>query len=461
MIEKKVENFLQHNHFSIQNSKVLIGVSGGPDSLALLHLLWRNADKWSIEIYAAHLDHMFRGEESYREALFVEDFCKKRDIPFEMRQVNVPHYMEQTGLGTEIAARECRYQFFEEMIVKHDIDYLALGHHGDDQVETILMRLTRGSTGKARAGIPFMRPLRTAQIFRPFLCLSRKEIEEYCNKYELNPRRDPSNDTLLYSRNRFRHQVLPFLQKENPQVHIHFERFSEDLISDEEFLQELTIKALSKVLKEKEQGRIVIGIDAFLEMPMPLQRRGIQLILNYLYKEKPASLSAVHIEQIFSIITNPHPSGILDFPSGLKIARSYKECSFSFQIQEIGPYRFILSKPGSYLLPNGSKIEMEYVDEILEDRDLNTLYLNLESSSRLVIRTRKNGDRMTLKGMNGTKKIKDIFIDQKVPVQERNSWPILTDASDQILWIPGIRKANLPIEGSSSNRYILLKYFKQ
>lgn len=460
MIGKKVENFLHQKKFHIENSRVLVGVSGGPDSLALLHLLWKNQKKWNIEIFAAHVDHMFRGEESYEEALFVQEFCKIRNIAFEMKQVDVPQYMEQTGLSSEVAARECRYQFFAEVFVNNKIDYLALGHHGDDQVETILMRLTRGSTGKARAGIPFARTFNTGYIFRPFLCLSRVEIEAYCTYYELNPRRDPSNDTLEYSRNRFRHQVLPFLHQENPQVHLQFERFSDELSSDEDFLQQLSIQEMSKVMKVQEQGKIVIGIKDFLALPMPLQRRGIQLILKYLYKEKPASLSAIHIDQVFVLITNPHPSGILDFPNGLKIVRSYDECQFLFGLQEAEPYRIEISKAGSYLLPNGARFEMVYADEECDDKDLYTLKLNLEISLPIIIRSREKGDRMTLKGMTGTKKLKNLFIEQKVPVQERNSWPVVTDYSNQILWIPGLKKANHPFVGNSSNRYIRLKYIK-
>ncbi|WP_075979842.1 tRNA lysidine(34) synthetase TilS [Bacillus massilinigeriensis] len=461
MIDKKVEKFLHYKQFHIENSRILVGVSGGPDSLALLHFLWKHRTQWNLDIFAAHLDHMFRGEESYGEALFVRDFCEERNIPFEMKQVNVPKYMEQTGLSLEIAARNCRYQFFEEVAEKLHIDYLALGHHGDDQVETILMRLTRGSTGKARAGIPFLRPFKSGFIFRPFLCLNRREIEKYCTDNHLDPRRDPSNESLLYSRNRFRHQVLPFLHKENPHVHLHFARFSDELISDEDFLQELTVQEMSKVMKVRSQGKIVISIEEFLKIPMPLQRRGIQLILKYLYKEKPASLSAIHIDQVFLLISNPHPSGILDFPNGLKIVRSYDECHFNVQLQEVQPYCIEISKPGFYLLPNGSKLIMEFVDDIQEDKDLNTLLLKLEGTLPIIVRTRKNGDRMTLKGMNGTKKIKDIFIDKKVPVHERNAWPIVTNHSNEIVWIPGIKKANLPVNGESANRYILLKFIKQ
>lgn len=287
ILERKVKAFLKKRQFNLQNKRILIGVSGGPDSLALLHFLWRQQEQWNIYIVAAHVDHMFRGDESKQEALFVKGFCEERNIPFEMKQINVQSYIEETGRNPQAAAREKRYEFFAEVLEKHQLSVLALGHHGDDQVETILMRLTRGSTGKARSGIPFLRDFHNGIIIRPFLCLNREEIERYCLHYELNPRRDPSNDKDIYSRNRFRKVVLPFLRQENPHVHEHFQRLSEELDQDETLLISLAQKKLKDVILEHTDNEITVDIKGFESMPLPLQRRAIQLILNYLYKVRP------------------------------------------------------------------------------------------------------------------------------------------------------------------------------
>ena len=253
MLERKVEAFLQRKQFAIENQGIVVGVSGGPDSLALLHFLWSARRKWNLQIVAAHLDHMFRGEESKNEARFVQEFCRERNIPFELKQIDVPRYQEIRGLSAEVAGRECRYDFFKEVLMKYQYPLLALGHHGDDQVETILMRLTRGSTGKARAGIPFSRKFHDALLFRPFLCLNREAIEGYCHFHQLDPRRDPSNELDIYSSNRFRKTVIPFLRKENPRVHEQFQRFSEDLESDESLLQELAAQKMNTVMKGKKK----------------------------------------------------------------------------------------------------------------------------------------------------------------------------------------------------------------
>ncbi|WP_338450481.1 tRNA lysidine(34) synthetase TilS [Niallia oryzisoli] len=460
MIEEKVDRFLKHKHFTLTGKRILVGVSGGPDSLSLLHLLWEKQKQQNFYIVAGHVDHMFRGVESYNEAKFVEKFCNDRQIPFAMKRINVPEYMEKTGKSSQVSSRECRYGFFAEVMHEYQLTYAALAHHGDDQIETILMRLTRGSSGSSRAGIPFMRSFRNGYIFRPFLTLCRAEIEQYCLEHELSPRRDPSNEKDVYLRNRFRHHVVPFLKQENQRVHEQFQRFSEELQQDEELLQELTIKKMNTVWKEKQANKISIDLDAFQAMPISLQRRGIQLILNYLYKKRPASLSAVHIDQFFSLIEGSNPSGSLDFPSGLKVKRSYRLCHFAFNSDSREEFFFELEQPGEYILPNGDRITLEFTN--LEHSPMDSILLNKNNVPLpIIIRTREPGDRMSLKGMEGTKKIKSIFIDQKIPFDERDSWPVITDGQNRILWLPGLKKCRESAVVTKDMNYILITYKKK
>jgi tRNA(Ile)-lysidine synthase len=462
MLEQKVESFLTRHSISFQGKKVVVGVSGGPDSLTLLHYLWRRRDQWDITIVAVHVDHMFRGEQSLLEAMFVKEFCEKLQIDFEWTQINVESYMKETGTSSQVGARECRYQFFKKIMEKYKASYLVLGHHGDDQIETILMRMTRGSTGKARAGIAIQRPFAIGEIIRPLLAVNKGEIEDYCLAYDLNPRRDPSNQKPYYSRNRFRLEVVPFLKKENPVVHEHFQRMSEELYQDEAFLEELTIQNMNKVVKSRSDDEITLHIEEFLAMPLPLQRRAIQLILKYLYKVRPSSLSALHIDLIMKLFRSPHPSGTLDLPEGLQIIRSYQVCHFLFEHREEKPYQFFLENLGSVLLPNGGSISLEYVDDLEEHNGTDTFLLNpLTTIFPIVIRTRKNGDRIQPKGMSGTKKIKDIFIDLKIPQAERAGWPIVTDGNGSILWIPKLKKSNFEAKHEALDRFLLLTYKTQ
>lgn len=463
MIDAKVSAFLKKNGLNLRNKKVAVAVSGGPDSLALLHFLLSLSKVEHFEVTALHVDHMFRGEESFQDAKFVEQFCMERMIPFVMERINVPAYIEETGMNPQAAARECRYRFFSKVMQERNLQYLALGHHGDDQIETILMRMTRGSSLKAVAGIPFTRTLGNKAIFRPFLCLSRNEIEAYCEENGLCPRFDPSNEKDVYSRNRFRKKIIPFIKEENPLAHKHFQRFSEEMQADESFLMELTVQKMNTVVEKKNGEEVLLHIDRFKTMAIPLQRRGIQLILNYLYKEAAPFLSANHIENVFSLIYNPHPSGTLNFPNGLTIVRSYLQCSFYFPKKEsVKSFYHRVSEPGKIDLPNGNSITFEYSDHPVGNINQDTIQFCADKVSLpLIIRTRQNGDRMSLKGMTGTRKIKDIFIDEKIRLQDREIWPIVTDSTGCILWLPGLKKSAISVnEQTNSSKIIILKYIK-
>lgn len=461
MLEEKVEEYLKKKQVPLSGQKVLIGVSGGPDSLALLHFLWSRESAWNIRVMAAHVDHMFRGEESLEEAKFVEEFCKEKSIPFIWKQINMPAIIKETGKNGQLASRENRYAFYKETMDKYDISLLALGHHGDDQIETILMRLTRGSSAKSRAGIPFSRPFGPGRLFRPFLCLEKQEIEEYCNRHMLSPRRDPSNDKEVYSRNRFRKHVLPFLKQENPNVAAHFRRFSEETEEDEAFLMSATESVWNKVVKSQRENEITVDIDAFLSIAISLQRRCIHLILNYLYKEKLSSLSALHTNQIIALFQNPHSSGNIDLPGGLKVIKSYHLAHFQFNILPNDPFYYEFLKSGEILLPNGHYIRVEYtssiqiptVDAILVDPDSITL--------PVVVRTRRNGDKIQVRGMDGMKKVKKLFIDAKIPLHERDRWPIILDGNDNILWVPGLKKSVYSLKQANSGYNLLITYKKQ
>ncbi|MFT8320019.1 MAG: tRNA lysidine(34) synthetase TilS [Bacillus sp. (in: firmicutes)] len=461
MLAQKVETYLDARGLRLEGNKILIGVSGGPDSLALLHFLWSKQTEWNITVMAAHVDHMFRGEESLQEAKFVEAFCLRKSIPFVMTSVDVPLIIRETGVSSQIAARKCRYLFFEEMMEKHGMNYLALGHHGDDQVETILMRLTRGSTGESRAGIPFTRPFGRGSLFRPFLCLERQDIEAYCLENVLDPRRDPSNEKDVYSRNRYRKYVLPFLKNENRHVARHFQRFSEELQEDERYLMELTIETWNTVVRKKKDNEIIVDIDVFLSIAIPLQRRCIHLILNYLYKKIPASLSALHTDKIITLLNSPHSSGNINLPEGLNVVKSYRLAHFQLNFLPEETFYHEISKMGEILLPNGYYIKVECRDSrpLL---DANSILLCPEAISfPLIIRTRRDGDRIKIKGMNGTKKVKSIFMDEKVSIQKRKTWPIVTDSENNILWIPGLKKSIHSYCIGNSGCYLLITYKKQ
>jgi tRNA(Ile)-lysidine synthase len=459
---EKVRLFLKKHDLLAPNSTVVIGVSGGPDSLALLHIFSKLRNEFQLHIIAAHVDHMFRGQQSEEDMKFVKHFCAELGIICEAKQINVPEFQKRSRLSAQAAARECRYHFFEEVMKKYSARYLALGHHGDDQIETILMRLVRGSIGRGYGGIPVKRKFGLGYIIRPLLSVSRDEIEAYCEEHQLQPRYDPSNEKNNYTRNRFRHYVVPLLKKENPNVHERFQHYSEMVAEDEAFLEELTFQTLNKVIR-RQQGKITLQIEPFKTIPKPLQRRGIQLILNYLYRDIPPDLSSIHISSLLTFLDRKCPSGRLDFPNGLKIIRSYDICTFTFQEERMDTYRFKIEVPSVLSLPNGYAIISEVWEHYPKELTGNDVFIiDSESVSLpLYVRTRRAGDRMTLKGTDGTKKIKDIFIDAKIPLAERERWPIVEDGIGNILWLPCLKKSSYEATDITKKRYIVLHYKEQ
>ncbi|MCM3719862.1 tRNA lysidine(34) synthetase TilS [Fictibacillus phosphorivorans] len=456
-----VENFIKKHQLLSSAKTVVVGVSGGPDSLALLHFLWKRSAKYRIKVVAASFDHTLRGEESAREQSMVEQFCLARNIPFEGGEADVANFQKKNHLSPQTAARICRYDFFERVMKKFGADTLALAHHGDDQIETMLMRMTRGSEGYSLAGIPVKRPFTDGEIIRPFLGITKAEIEQYCKVEDLNPIYDPSNESEKYIRNRFRKKVLPFLKEENPNVHERFQYLSETITEDEAYIIHQTEIELEKVLIVKAEGKIELSVSAFNKMPIPLQKRGITLILNYLYKLNPSSLSSVHKENFLSLLGSEHPSGFLHFPSGLFVSRTYDRCTLSFvPIKNEEPsYDFPMDIPGIAELPIGI-LTAETTDcepDSIRGKDVFVFSPN-DVSLPLRVRNRRLGDRMAIAGV-GTRKLKDIFIDAKVVPEERKIWPVVVDANDDVIWLPGLKHTERK-SLNQSEQWVILRFQK-
>lgn len=460
MFRQSVNRFIKRHHLLTEGAAVVVGVSGGPDSMALLDHLNNLKQQWNLKLIAASVDHGFRGQESARDVVYVKEYCRRHHIQFEGTFLDVDSYMKEEGLSLQQAARDCRYRFFETVMEQYCADILALGHHGDDQVETMLMRQVRGSFGTARSGIPFKRAFAGGHIIRPLLTVSKREIEMYLRGQGVEPRRDPSNERDDYTRNRFRHHVVPFLKEENPSVHLRFQYDSEMLTDDHLFLEQLAEEKLASVILKKSTGKVVLSKKAFASVPKALQRRMIHLVLNYLYVEAPSSLSSVHIESLFEWLAGVYPSGRLDFPRGLHVTRSYDEVTFTFFDEEKHfSYLYRLHADGKILLPVGA-ITAEirtYNDKVEEGRDFFSCDAD-RVSFPLIIRTRQPGDRLFLKGMNGSKKVKAIFIDQKVAQPLRERWPVVTDQTGEILWLPGLKHSSAAEITAETKRLLILRF---
>lgn len=453
-----VKQFIQKHQLLRNGSTVVVGVSGGPDSLALLHYLWKEEASRNLQLIVAHAEHGLRGSSSQADYEFVQSFCKERSIRFVGEHLHVNQLLGEKKLSTQMAAREARYEFFKRVMEEYRADYLALAQHGDDQIETMLMRQVRGTYSYGLAGIPVRRKFATGEIIRPFLGITKRNIEQYCKEEQLHPRFDESNDSEKYVRNRFRKHVLPFLKEENPLVHYHFQKLSEYLTEDENFLMRLAEQSLSEAMIAKKEGEIVVSNRIISELPKPLQRRTFHLILVYLYGNYSLKITHIHIEQLMALSSNTSSGKIIDLPDGAIAKREYEHIVFTFHKEVDDDYKFSLTIPGMIELEVG-KLSGKYIHTIPDKIDVHTFICDAdEVSLPLIVRTKKDGDFMYPKGLNGRKKINRIFIDRKIPRSLRNKWPVIVDQDGDILWLPGICRAEKGTVTKMSKKLFMLTF---
>lgn len=428
------------NEYIKENEIVVVALSGGPDSMALVKLLLE-LNK-NIKIIACHVNHGLR-KESDIEEIFVKNFCIQNNIIFEY--LKIKEYTNNKF--TEAEARKKRYDFFEEIVNKYQAKYLLTAHHGDDLIETILMRIVRGSTLKGYSGINLITKKDNYLIYRPLIYTTKKEIMNYLDSKGVKYVIDNTNTDTHYTRNRYRANILPFIKQENENAHLKFKKFSDTLLLYDEFVSNICKEKIKEVYKNNK-----LSIKAFNKLDYLLQKKIIYMILENIYQNKIDKINEKHVEMIFDIILNPNNS-MINLPINISV---YKEYDYlTFETRKKIEYKIELNKINK--LPNNRTIAI--IDYIESDSNFECR-LNLdEIKPPIYIRTRKTGDFMYVKGMNGkTKKISDILINAKIPKTLRESFPIVTDSEDNILWLPGIKKSKF--DRTKCEKYdIILKYY--
>ena len=401
------------------NSKVIIACSGGPDSMCLLNLLIRLKTKKNLELIVAHVNHKLRSV-SDDEAKMVEDYAKKNKVTFELQELDY-----QNAKFSEDDAHRKRYKFFKSLIKKYKAYYLITAHHGDDLIETILMRIARGSNLNGYIGIKRITQNEDYVTLRPLLSTTKDEIIKY-NENEFIPYViDESNDSLKYTRNRYRKNVLPFLKNEDEYIHLKYLKFSEELEEYDNFV--------NNYIKEKEfivDNQIVI--NKITNESEFIKRKTIELIVKSIQVNDYFNISDKQMNELLKLIYNSNKSidlnnnyiGINEY-GYLKIIKKQKK-----EYQEI-----ILDKDLEFLGFNF------YYNCDNGNSSNNCIYLNSsEVTLPLKLRTRCNGDKMQVLNL-GTKKINDIFIDNKINKELRSNYPILVDAKNNIIWLPSLKKS--------------------
>ena len=439
-----VYNFLLKDIPIKYGDSVIVAVSGGPDSMALLHLLSRLKKAIEIEVICAHVNHNTGRSGQLEEQQYVESFCKNHNLVFESMIIE-----EYGDDNFENEARTKRYNYFEQLVHEYNAKYLFTAHHGDDLMETILMRIARGSTLRGYSGFSKIVNRGDYKIVRPFIEKTKEEIINYNKKNKIKYYIDSTNLEDIHTRNRYRKYIIPKFKNEDINVHKKFYKFSTTLLEYNSYIDKQVELLIPKVFPQN-----VLNIEEFLKLDHIIAMKVIYYILEKIYQEDLMLITDNHAELIYNLIISKKANSYIYLPNNLKAIKTYNTLTFVSEQMSSNEYEIEII---DYInLPNGKNIE---VLSSSNQTDNNICRLSKdEVKFPLRVRTRQNGDKIQVKGMVGSKKINDIFIDEKIPVTERIMWPIVVDSNNKIVWLPGLKKTKF--DKTKSEKYdIILRYY--
>lgn len=442
-----MEETIERHEMLQDGDSALVALSGGPDSVCMLDLLGELREKFSLSLCVAHFDHKLRPETAAQDAEFARETAGRRGLAFVTSSADVRSFAEEEKLSIEDAARRLRYEFLLRSAMSMGANKVAVGHNADDQAETILMRLIRGSGPQGLAGIPPVRRLGGAsgpQIIRPLINVWRTDIMRYLRANNLKYREDETNESPEYLRNRIRLELLPKLEKEyNPQIKQRLASAASALAAENDFM-ETEAKLLAGEIVIERTPRWVVFDSALLGMFHPALRKRVFLALALLAKPDAPMLEASHYAEADSHIRANR--GKLDLPGGLRLEISEGAGLISEVSQKPARHRkvFEISIDGTTIVPDmGMTVKTKVMAEIKSPTRLvrmctpNRQYFDLDAARPpLEIRRRRPGDSFRPLGARGSKKLKDFFIDKKVPRFLRDRVPILV-SNGRIMWVMG------------------------
>ena len=433
-----------------KRDSLLVGVSGGPDSVVLLYLLMELKDKYNLQLYIVHLNHMLRGNESEEDARYVKRLAKKLKLPAFIGNKDVNKFAKVNKLSLEEAARIQRYDFYEQIADKLNIRKIALGHTADDNAETVIMRLLRGAGETGLTGIYPVRYIGNLKVIRPLLNIYRVEIEAFLKEKKISVRTDSSNVDSKFLRNKVRLNLIPLLEKSyNQNVKQVLINTADILREENEYLEEIAEKFYSESIRKTVLGKsnenIQLDISKIRSYPLAIQRR----VIRYGIKELTGSLRQItylHCNEVLKLLKGNLAYGQIDLPNGLVVERMRRELVIRRgKTQNIRSIIYSVKIPGETIIPElGVKLVCTiYIKKsnikLSRHGQQYQEYLDYGKIKEPVfIRSRKNGDTFQPLGMIGKKKIKDFLIDQKIPQPEKNRVLLLTDKIG-IIWIVGFR----------------------
>lgn len=438
----KVIKYIKENDLLEENDKVLVALSGGPDSVCLLHILYKLKEKLNIELGAIHINHMLRGKESDEDEKYISKLCDELGINYYVKRIDIEYIAKDTSVSLEVAGRNERYKAFEEIRKNDRYDKIAVAHNANDQAETILMRMMRGTGLEGLTGI---KAKREDGIVRPILCLNRQQIERYCEENNLNPRIDASNYERIYSRNKVRLDILPYMKENfNGDVIETLNRMALLLQKDNEFIEEYSKRCYNRYC-ENQNDKLKVSKELFMnEMESIITR-----VIIRAFKEVSNCYQNFEMKHIYEIVNlaNKGTGKKINLTNKITCENLYGNIIFKVNEVEnkvnksheirlckddiLNNYIFDKYEINFEIISNKNKVDFS-------KNNLIKLFDYDKIEKEITIRYRKDGDRIIPLGMKGSKKLKDIFIDLKVPRENRDITPIVC-FDDKISWVVGCK----------------------
>ncbi len=432
-ILSRVEETVKKHYMLYGGERVLVALSGGPDSVCLLHVLNRMKDNWRLRLHALYIDHGLR-EEAAEEAEFCKELAVELGVGFSSHSIDVKGFAEQEGLGIQEAARILRYRLLEEEAIRQDFDRIATGHHADDQAETILIRLLRGTGPVGLAGIP---PVR-GKVIRPLIELERWMIEDYLREQGLRYMMDASNLKRDYLRNRVRLDLMPILKRFNPKIVNSLYRTAQILREENDFIEIKVTKALMRLISRKDSERIELFLAPMENLERVILRRALMRAINEVKSLR--GISSDHIEDIIDLIYHGKTGSRLYLPDDIRVIKGYSTLTITAKKPE-RIKECELKIPGETVIKEASVVLITSIHSELDELGDGKVMavFNFDSLRMpLKIRARRPGDYFYPFGLGKKKKLQDFFVDAKVPRDQRDSVPLMV-SGDDIAWVVGYR----------------------
>lgn len=452
-MQKRFKEIIMRYNLISEKDHILVGLSGGADSVCLLSLLMAIKSEYNLEISAAHLNHGVRGEEADRDEEFSRQMAQALNIQFLSKKSYMNEYATEQKLSKEAAGRVLRREFLVDAKESLGANKLALAHNADDQAETVLMRLMRGTGTDGLRGIS----IRSDYIIRPILPFTRDEIEEYLHENHISYVDDSTNFENDYHRNKLRNLLIPQLEREyNPNIKSALIKLSDIATEDVEYL-EMRARESFKLVSEIKENSIVVDVLKLQALHKSIARRVIRIALETLNCELE-DVSLENIEDILELSQNISGKALGNI-RGIGVRKSYENLIFESNNTRVEKSFYKELKMGNNIVNDAFSIIMESC-EGRGTEDAHSIFIPIEFMGvGLIARNRKSADRIRPIGLNGSKKIKDIFIDKKVDRNIRDTVPII-ESGTGIIWVSGYTKSEFTRTLSESDKYIKLTLIK-